>query len=74
MNVTTLCVDIQYILHWGLAYWHHSWAEFKRQMSKTRLQSFKFRIGGFYGNVNEGWDESCVLHHIPTDKIYSTDC
>jgi len=28
---------------------------------------FKFRISGFYGNVNEGWDESSVVHRIPTD-------
>jgi len=21
----------------------------------------------FYGNVNEGWDESSVVHRIPTD-------
>jgi len=38
---------------------------------KTRLWQFKFGISGFYGNVNEGWDESvdCVVHHIPTDWI-----
>jgi len=38
-------------------------------MSKTRLWQFKIGIGGFYGNVNEGWDESCVVDRIPTDQI-----
>ena len=38
--------------------WHCSCVEFKLEMSKTRLWQFKFGIGGFYGNVNEGWDES----------------
>jgi len=37
------------------------------QMSKTRLWWFKFGISGFYGIVNEGWDESSVVHRIPTD-------
>jgi len=41
--------------------------EFKQEMSKTRLWQFKFGISGFYGNVNEGWDESSVDHRIPTD-------
>ena len=42
-------------------------ALFKWEMSKTRLWWFKFGISGFYGNVNEGWDETSVVHHIPTD-------
>ena len=41
--------------------------EFKREMSKTRLWRVKFGISGFYGNVNEGWDESSVVRRIPTD-------
>ena len=24
---------------------------------------------GFYGNLNGGWDESSVVHRIPTDQI-----
>jgi len=40
-------------------------------MSKTPLWQLKlyFGIGGFYGNVNEGWDESCVVNRIPTNQI-----
>jgi len=38
-------------------------------MSKTQLLWFKFGISGFYGNINEGWDESSVVHHIPPDWI-----
>jgi len=41
--------------------------EFKQEMSKTRLWWFNFGISGIYGNVNEGWDESSVVHRIPTD-------
>jgi len=41
--------------------------EFKREMSKTWLWRFKFGISGFYSNVNEGWNESSVVHRIPTD-------
>jgi len=41
--------------------------EFKWEMSKSWLWWFKFGISGFYGNVNEGWDESSVVHRIPTD-------
>jgi len=43
----------------------------------TLLWRFKFGISGFYGNVNEGWDESSVVHHIPTNWIklfHPTDC
>ena len=47
--------------------WHRSCVEFKRQMSKTQLWWFKFGISGFFGNVDEGWDESSVFHRIPTD-------
>jgi len=42
----------------------NSCVEFKWQMSKAW---FIFGIGGIYGNVNEGWDESSVVHPIPTD-------
>jgi len=41
--------------------------EFKREMSKTQLWRFMFGFSGFYGNVNEGWDESSVVHRIPTN-------
>jgi len=41
--------------------------EFKWEMSKTRLWRFKFGISEFYGSINEGWDESSVVHRIPTD-------
>jgi len=34
---------------------------------KTLLWCFKFGISGFYGNVNEGWEESSAVHGIPTD-------
>ena len=57
--------------------WHCSCVEFKRQMSKTWLWWFKFGIGGFYSNINEGWDESCIAHqleeaHAPGMKPLST--
>ena len=26
-------------------------------------------INGVYSNINEGWDESSVVHHIPTNCI-----
>jgi len=29
--------------------------------------SVMFGISRFYGNVNEGWDESIVVHRMPTD-------
>ena len=46
-------------------------------MSKTWLWWFKFGIGGFYSNINEGWDESCIAHqleeaHAPGMKPLST--
>ena len=31
--------------------------------------SSSFEFSGFYGNVNEGWDECSVVHHITTDWI-----
>ena len=33
------------------------------------LWQFKFGISGFYGNVNKDWDESSVVHRIPTDWV-----
>jgi len=36
--------------------------EFIEQMSKTQLWRFKFGIGGLFDNINEGWDESSVVH------------
>ena len=44
-----------------------AYMEFKREMSKTWLWRFKFGISGFYSKVNEGWDESSVVHRVPTD-------
>jgi len=38
-------------------------------MSKTQLWRFAFEFSGFYSNINEGWDESSVVHHTPTDWI-----
>ena len=43
--------------------WNPNW----RCQTETWLWRFKFGISGFYGNVNEGWDESSVVHRIPTD-------
>jgi len=34
---------------------------------KDLVMAVKFGISGFYGNINEGWDESSVVHRIPTD-------
>ena len=34
---------------------------------ETLLWQFKSAVSGFYGNVNEGWDESSVVHCIPVD-------
>jgi len=31
--------------------------------------AFKFGIDGLCGNVNEGWDESSVVHRTPADYI-----
>ena len=39
------------------------------RMSKTRLWRFKLGINGVYGSINEGWDESSVVHRIPTNCI-----
>ena len=39
------------------------------QMSKSRLWRFKFGINGVYGNINEDWDESIIVHRIPTNCI-----
>jgi len=50
-------------------HWHRSCVEFKWQMSKTRLWQLKIGIDELCGNVNEGWDESSVVHHTPADDI-----
>ena len=50
-------------------HWYRSCVEFKRQMSKTLLWRFKIGIDGLCGNVNEGWDESSVVHRTPADNI-----
>ena len=36
------------------------------RMSKTRLWRVKLGINGVYGSINEGWDESSVVH----DMVY----
>jgi len=38
-------------------------------MTKILLWQFKFGMDGLCGNVNEGWDESSVVHRTPADDI-----
>ena len=35
----------------------------------SSLESVSFGISEFYSNVNEGWDESSVVHRRPTNWI-----
>jgi len=42
---------------------------FSENAGTALVWRFKFGINGVYGNINEGWDESSVVHRIPTNCI-----